>query len=498
MVKLENATYWYRNDSEMVLQSLSLKVRPGEAVCIMGRNGSGKSTLGRLIAGLIKPRRGRIEIDGRAVSGQSPDTGVGILFQNPDNQMIATMVEKEIAFALENQALPQEKMEEAVSSVAARFGITHLLTRLTGELSGGEKQRVALASVMIQRPSVLVLDEPDAFLDENGRRILKHELQQIHQFNPSLVELRITQDPSVAGSYPRLVVIDEGEIIADGPPGEIMANAEVVQRAALSYTAFDNRVLLLPTALDNFGEAFRKIARTKLDRAGFAYPRTAGVLQNVSLNIESGRILGLVGPTGVGKSTLGLMICALLQPTSGTISYLDSSGEPVDRSKLRGQVAALLQQPERQFFLDTCTKEIAFGPSNFGHKLTSEEVAGFLVMAGLNPEQFADRDPFTLSAGEKRRLAFAAVLSMKPSLVVFDEPTAGLDQEGVARFLHLAGALRERGLAQVVISHDGDVIRHLADRVFYLKSLNEALEMTPGEFFAEEIYAGVVSRPVSS
>jgi len=496
MVKLENVTFWYRDDCEMVLRNLSLEISPGEAVCIMGRNGSGKSTLARLVANLLKPKRGRITVNGRTTEDETPVPDVGILFQNPDNQMIATLVEKEIAFALENQAVPQAKMEEAVSSIAERFGITHLLSRITSELSGGEKQRVALASIMIQRPSVLVLDEPDAFLDENGRRILQRELQQIHRYNPDLVELRITQDPSVARTYPRLLVLQDGELVADGNPEKIMLDREVVRRAALSYTAFEDRVLVLPPALKDLGNnGARRVERTILERTGFSYPRTPEVLENISLQLESGRIVGLVGPTGVGKSSLGLLICGLLQPTAGTIAYLDHSGQPVDKGSLKGQIAALLQQPERQFFLDSCSKEIAFGPSNLGRNLTPEEIAGFFEMSGLSPKSFADRDPFTLSAGEKRRLAFAAVLSMTPSVVVFDEPTAGLDQEGVARFLQLAGSLRERGIAQLVISHDGDVIRQLADGVLYLRAADQLLELTPKEFFENEAYAEVVSRP---
>lgn len=494
MVKLENVTYWYRDDSAMVLRNLSLEIAPGEAVCLMGRNGSGKSTLARLIAGLVEPKRGTILVNGHAVVGDEHDPEVGILFQNPDNQMIATLVEKEIAFALENQAVAQARMEEAVARIAERFGIAHLLTRMTGELSGGEKQRVALASTMIQRPSVLILDEPDAFLDEAGRRILKHELDQIHNLNSKLTEIRITQDPSVAGDYPRLVVIDHGEIIADDSPDRIMAKADVVHRAALSFRVFDNRGLELPIAVHASGDRL-SVVQTKLERVGFAYPRAQSGLGEFDLGLESGEILGLVGPTGAGKSTLGLLMCGLIKPTSGKIHYLDGRGEAVVADSLRGQVAALLQQPERQFFLDTCAKEIAFGPANLGRGLAEDEIEGFLLMVGLDPRKFAERDPFTLSAGEKRRLAFAAVLSMTPSVVVFDEPTAGLDQEGVARFLQLSAALKARGVAQLVISHDGDVVRQLADRVLYLKSGDQLLQLSPAEFFGQEAFSGVVSPP---
>jgi energy-coupling factor transporter ATP-binding protein EcfA2 len=181
MIKLENITYRYRGGSRAALRNLNLHVDRGEAVCVMGRNGSGKSTLARLVAGLIKPEQGRVVVNGDDTRPIDGGPRVGILFQNTDNQMVATLVDSELAFALENMAFGQDEMEAAVTAVAERFGISHLLRRLTSDLSGGEKQRVALASIMIQDPPVLVLDEPDSFLDEAGRRILSSELLRIHR-----------------------------------------------------------------------------------------------------------------------------------------------------------------------------------------------------------------------------------------------------------------------------------------------------------------------------
>ena len=177
MIHIDKATYHYPGHTTAALNQLCLDVRPGEAVCVMGPNGCGKSTLAKLIAGLIKPDQGAIKISA------SPDQElpVGILFQNPDNQIVAMTVEKEVAFALENLALPMSQMEPMVERLLDRFRLLPLRNRLTSELSGGEKQRLALASVMVFNPPVLVLDEPDSFLDQQGKFALRQEIDQLRR-----------------------------------------------------------------------------------------------------------------------------------------------------------------------------------------------------------------------------------------------------------------------------------------------------------------------------
>jgi energy-coupling factor transporter ATP-binding protein EcfA2 len=239
------------------------------------------------------------------------------------------------------------------------------------------------------------------------------------------------------------------------------------------------------------------VTEVRLDEVSFAYPMASPLLESGSMAVKSGEIVGLVGPTGAGKSSLGLLLCGLLKPTDGTVMCLDASGDVIPLSRRRGQVVALLQQPERQFFMDTCSEEISFGPANLGRKLSPAEVDGFFEMVGLNPSEFAGRDPFTLSGGEKRRLAFAAVLSMAPSVVIFDEPTAGLDPEGVGRFLVISRTLKQLGVAQVIISHDGNVIGLLADRVIYLQSPTVLRELSPQQLLTQPEFSGVVSAPAA-
>jgi energy-coupling factor transport system ATP-binding protein len=493
MIRLERVTFRYRDDSPPVLRNLDLTVSDGESLSVMGVNGSGKSTLAKILAGLLEVKQGRVHID-RNDAGRLP---VGILFQNPDNQMVAVTVEKEIAFALENFGTPQPEMERLVSEALERFSIRHLRRRLTSELSGGEKQRVAMAAVMVCRPAVLVLDEPDSFLDESGKAALMEELARLRRENPDMIQIHITQYPSTAQRYPRLVVLDNGSVAADGPPSEIFQRRDFCLRTGLSFSPEDGRQLVVPEFPRDDTGAADAVETIRLKNVGFAYLDGHPVLRNLSFTWRWGEIVGLVGPSGSGKSTLGLLLCGLLKPDSGSVAYLNREEQPVSPEKRAGQVSAVFQQPERQFFLPTCAKEVAFGPQNFGRRLRAADVADLLAMVGLQPDMFADKDPFTLSGGEKRRLAFAAVLSMFPRFVVFDEPTCGLDQEGVGRFILLAQALKRRGLGMMVITHDGDIIKHLTDRVLLLQRDAGYFLYTKDEFFQSGRWVGVVSPPAA-
>ncbi|UCE24188.1 MAG: ATP-binding cassette domain-containing protein [Candidatus Zixiibacteriota bacterium] len=490
MIKLDNVTYRYRDEDQPALKSINLEIGPGESVCVMGANGSGKSTFARLLSGLLNVQQGQLKIS----SPRSRPIPVGMIFQNPDNQMVAVTVEKELAFALENLGYAQSDMDKLIGHNLQKFNIVHLRQRLTTELSGGEKQRVALASVMIFQPDILVLDEPESFLDEEGKAALGEELINIKKQRPSMIQIHISQYPYVASRYERLLVFDRGEVIADDAPQNILADMDLCERAGLRFTNRAGQRVVIPSQTDRGGRSGSgALGSVEVDKIRFAYSDSDYVLRNLSCTVRAGGIVGVVGPSGTGKSTLGSLICGILKPTDGRVCYLDRNGNLVDPETVAGRVSGVFQQPERQFFLPTCTEEIAFGPKNLGQRLDSQNVEALFAMAGLDADTFADRDPFTLSGGEKRRLAFAAVLSMSPDFVVFDEPTCGLDQEGVGRFILLARGLREKGVGLVIISHDGQIMRSLADSIVYLRSDAGNLVMSCDEFFENPLYRKVVS-----
>ncbi|MEW5995164.1 MAG: energy-coupling factor transporter ATPase [Candidatus Zixiibacteriota bacterium] len=492
MIRLENVTYRYRDDARPVLRNLSLEIQPGEVIAIMGPNGSGKSTLARLLTGLVETRQGHVHVD---ISTETP-MPVGLLFQNPDNQMVAVTVEKEIAFALENQAAPVDEMERRITATLEQFGITHLRQRLTSELSGGEKQRVALAAVMICRPPMLVLDEPDSFLDEPGKAMLLDELGRLQRENPAMIQIHITQYPSTAQKYRRLIVLDRGAVAFDGPPQDIFADNQLSTRLGVTLPVGDRRQVAMPPGPNKSDVQAAELAAIEVRRASFDYADSAPVVRNVSFSVRRGETLGVVGSSGSGKSTLGLLLSGLLRPQSGSVDYLAADGTPVAPERCTGLVTAVFQQPERQFFLPTCSEEITFGPKNVGLALAKHQVAGYLALVGLEPTEFSRKDPYTLSGGEKRRLAFAAVLSMAPQFVVFDEPTCGLDLEGVGRFIHLVQSLRWRGAGLTIITHDGDLVNRLCDQVLYLQNDGGWDLMSRNEFFGTQRWEGIVSPPM--
>ncbi len=492
MITIDRLNFSYPGQARESLRNLSLTIHDGESVCLMGANGCGKSTLAKLIAGLLIPSSGSLSVV-TTEPEENHSLPIGLLFQDPDNQMVAAVVDKEIAFAPENLAMPALEMVRVINYELNCFQLEPLRKRLTTELSGGEKQRVALASVMVTNPHVLILDEPDSFLDQPGKRILQEELVRLHRERPALIEIRITQYPEVARSCSRLIVLANGGLVADGPPGKILDQASQHLDWGLSFSVDERQLVRMPTVA--FPKARAEVREIALSRVGFAYSPDRPVLHDLDCCWRRGQTLGVVGPSGSGKSTFGQLLCGLATPTHGVVNFLGQDGERLDLRRKAGIVAGVFQQPERQFFLPTCGEEVKFGPSNLGVTLTDSQIDAFLLAVGLPPEAVRTRDPFTLSMGEKRRLAFAAILSMSPQFVVFDEPTCALDREGVSRFVLLSQALKKQGVGQVIISHDPEVIALLSDSVLYFRGDGSAVEMSPEQWFGDSQYRPVMPSP---
>jgi energy-coupling factor transporter ATP-binding protein EcfA2 len=394
MIRLENVTYRYRHYLPPALLNVNLEISEGESVCVMGANGSGKSTLSKLIAGLLKNQQGRfyIQTDPHAAAP------VGLLFQNPDNQMVAVTVEKEIAFALENQGIPQTGMEKRINQALSRLSILQLRNRLTNELSVGEKQRVALAAVLVSEPAVLILDEPDSYLDRDGKQLFRKLLEKIKNLNSHLTIIEISQYPGVAQDYDRLIVFHQGRIVADDEPSTILENKKLCVKYGIEFDRTGERHIAFPQELQKeIPTKNVRVAKVALERVSFAYPgNETTVIAHFTGEFRQGEITAIVGPSGSGKSTLGMLICGINDPSSGAVTFLDGSGQPVDCHKSRGQMTASLQQPERQFFLHSSQAEVEFGPRNFGLSVSTKSVKDFFGVVGLPFEQFALRDPFTL------------------------------------------------------------------------------------------------------
>jgi energy-coupling factor transport system ATP-binding protein len=499
MIKFINVSYTYPNGTA-ALKSVSLDISKGERIAIVGGNGSGKTTLALLINGILRPDTGRISVDGLDPLNDNDSKRlkqkVGLVFQSPDNQLVSTTVEREIAFSLENMNIPYDTMKIKVGQSLEFFGLSNFRDRLTSDLSGGEKQRLALASVMVAEPEILILDEPGSYLDESGKRLLDEAVARLLKSKEYLTVLRITQYAYVACRYERMVVFREGEIIADGDPGGIFSDRKMQYStgigAPLRYRirgAADHRY-------DEYVETSRTLKsgieprRVTLDSVSFGYGNRAHdvLFDNLNLDLDNSRIYGLVGPSGSGKTTLIQLMAGLLKPIQGRISYGGFTAEP-------GRMAVSFQQSERQFFLDTVDREIRFGAENLALPDVDGIVGNCYDLIGFDRASYAPRNPFTLSGGEKRRLAFGTILSLRPLFIFFDEPTCALDYEGIGLFKKLINKLKCNGVGILIISHYGDIIFELADYIIALDNGTVARACDKKEFFREVGYSKYLSTP---
>ncbi len=498
MITFENVAFYYRSDRP-VLKNISLQINQGEQVALVGGNGSGKTTLALMINGILKPTSGKIMINGLNPVDENNHNKlkqkVGLVFQNPDNQLVSSTVEREVAFSLENLNVPRNEMQKQVDRELDFFGLMEHSKRLTSELSGGEKQRLALASVMVTEPDILILDEPGSFLDESGKRLLDSAIEKLVRDKPELTLIRITQFSRIAAKYERMIVINEGQVFLDDAPALIFSDNLVRQQTGIGRP-FEFWIKDWNVNHPISDEFIEKPNRAKPDKTialhslsfGYGDKSDKKVIRDISLTIDNGSIYGLLGPSGSGKTTLIQIIGSLLKPQSGKIEYggfLDSPGE----------LAVVFQQSERQFFLETVDDEIRFGAENLSLPDIGSIADNCYDLIGLEKNLYSNRNPFNLSGGEKRRLAFGTILSLRPSFIFFDEPTCSLDHDGIFRFKRMVTKLKEEKVGIVIVSHFGDIIFDLCDKIISLKEGRIDYSGDASQFFSEMNYTDYLSIP---
>lgn len=500
MIKLDKITYRY-HDGTCAVNNLSLNIASGERLSIIGNNGSGKTTLALLISSILKPAEGEIRIKGLnpAVAGESQiiKSKVGLVFQNPDNQLVSTTVEREIAFSLENLNIPHPELRERVEASLHLFGLDHFRKRLTSELSGGEKQLLALASVMVAEPEILILDEPGSYLDETGKRLLSDAVGMLMSHIKDLTLIRITQYSYVTEDYGRVIVLKDGQIVMDDSPESIFKNVESCRKAGIAAPL----KYRIETGIDFPRQSEKKIPSNQIDKncieeielsnISFSYDtnnKNDLLFKDLNIRISNDNVYGIIGRSGSGKTTLIQLMAGLIKPSRGKIDYHNFKPKP-------GDLAISFQHPERQFFLDSVEKELRFGAENLELPDINKIVEDCYHMISLPREKFSSRDPFTLSGGEKRRLAFGTILSLRPHFIFFDEPTCGLDYDGIILFKELVRKLHSGGIGVVIISHYGDIIFDLADKIIPLARGEECTVLDNQSFFRNYDYSTFLSTP---
>lgn len=508
-VRLAHVTLRY-GDS-VALDDVTLEVCRGERVCVLGANGSGKSTLASVICGLLAPDEGDVELAGHAVcTGGVPDLAayrdarrqLGLVFQNPDDQIVTSVVADDVAFGPENLGVPRAQISVRVARELRRVAMEKYAHADPSRLSGGQRQRVCIAGALAMEPAVLVLDEPSSLLDVRGRAAIMRVMGRLAAAGATLVHVTHFMDEALAAD--RVVVMQHGHVALEGTPDEVFAakNAQVIEALGLEMP-FEARLAVALRQAGAAGDAIAApgapsdekpaacaaCAHTAEPLAilardlGFSYGPGAQALDGVSLEVPVRATTAIVGQTGSGKSTLLRLLCGLEAADAGSLTVCGiNAATKRGRRQVRRAVGYVMQHPERQLFAQTVAEDVAFGPRNQG--LSAAEVEGRVAHA-LDLVGLADRrdaSPFELSGGQQRLAAIAGVLAMEPELLVLDEPTAGLDPRGRARLRALMADLAAHGVTLLQVTHSmEDAAR--ADHVVVLDQSHVLAAGTPAEVF---------------
>ncbi|HEY0189299.1 MAG TPA: energy-coupling factor transporter ATPase [Cellulomonas sp.] len=511
MIELSRVRFSYSApDGPEIVRGLDLAIAPGERVALLGANGSGKSTVARLVNGLNVATSGRVLVDGHDVSRPEnlPPVRrlVQLVFQNPENQQVGTTVFQDIAFGLAGLGAPTGEMRGRAQDALETVGLDVGLDRDVLTLSGGELQRLALASVVALEPRYLVLDEITAMLDPAARATVLASVARLHR-ERGVGVVQITHHLDEVVDADRVVVVGDGVVQAEGSPAQIFADGPLLVRYGLrapyrwqpqpsaaastaasagpspSTTATSTTATGAPAearvvargVVHDYGVPTRgrraRATRRELARAADPLRLLARpTLTGVDLAVRPGDLLALAGRSGAGKSTLVSILKGLLEPTLGTV-HVDGTDPWAERDPAGfDRIGYVFQQPERQFFAVTVHDDVAFGLT--AQHLPPEQVDAIVAAAlrrvGLDPDEVGQASPFALSGGQQRRAAFAGVLVGEPDVLVLDEPTAGLDEPSRAQLFAILDALRADGVAIVWVSHRLEEILEHADRLVVL------------------------------
>ena len=522
IIEMKDVSFSYGASSQVALDHVSLSVREGEFVGVIGPAGSGRSTLAAVLSGAI-PHHFHGQLYG-ATYVQGRDTCeatltdissvVGSVLQDIDAQMVASVVEGEMLFGMENFGVPHDQIEQRLVQTLETVGIADLRHREIATLSGGQKQKVAIAAILAMGPRVLVLDEPTAALDPAATQLVYDTLRRINRERGVTVVVMEQKVAMLSEYCDRVMVMDAGKIVFSGAPHEVFAHGEELRRIGCDsprVTRIYNRlvadgVVSTGSPCLNVSEAEQLIARALGGRetaaAGsakaavvseaalpassphapaprpkaegakpavsfedvcFSYPGGGASVQNLELAVYPGELVGVVGQNGAGKTTLTKLLNGLLKPSSGvvTVAGLDTREAPV--SRIAAHVSTLFQNPDRQICRDTVLDEVAFGLVLTGtpQEEARERAQRVIERFGLPAEEA----PFSLSRGQRQKIALASVVVMEPEVIVLDEPTSGLDYRECMTVMETVSEMAERGSAVIMVCHDMEVVSDFAERL---------------------------------
>lgn len=507
IIQIENLTYQHPDTVGKLppaLQDISLTIQEGEMIALVGANGSGKTTLARHLNALLLPTSGRVLVNGMDTRERANHprirSEVGMVFQHPEDQIVATVVEEDVAFGPENLCHLPTVIREEVDHALALVSMNDQKRRPPHLLSAGQMQRVALAGVLAMQPSCIIFDETTAMLDPAGRRDVLHRMADLNRMGITVIYITHFMEEVLRTG--RALLLEKGRLVFDGTPRQLFNETALIERTGLEqpaatrfYQAFPE---LFPNCANSFGDLNRlfeaippysgdlksvplpepaRNTQFEIEVNNLAHIYMAGTplehpaLLDISFNAEKGIPHGLVGATGSGKSTLLQHLNGLYRPQQGSLRVGEFNlNDPVlDVKALRRYTGLVFQNPELYFFEQFVGDEISYGPRMMlGREGLRERVKWAMELVGLDFEEYKDRVSSTLSGGEQRKVALAASLAVKPSLLVLDEPTAGLDPHSRQMLLANLRRLHDEGVQILFSSHNMDDIASMVQNLTIL------------------------------
>ncbi len=509
MIKIKDFTFYYSDAAKSALSNINLEIEDGEFVLVTGPSAGGKSSLCRCINGLIPhfyggKVTGRVEVQGLNTVEHSPKelaTRVGMIFQDPENQLVTQDVEREIAFGLENLAFPRDLIARRIEESLDTLGIAALRYRPVYELSGGEKQKVAIASVLALHPEILMLDEPTSELDPKSAEEVLSIVQRLNDelgITVILVEHRLDR---VIQHADRLIVLDGGEIIVDGGTRDVLHNnyqelcqagvgvppiiklahqleAMGVAHAGTPLTVKEGRMMLQEVFKKISGKLpqhdERNVGRPVIagEKLWHVYPDGPTALRNVNLKVGEGEFVAIMGRNASGKTTLVKHFNGLLPPTKGLVSVDGIDTRKTTVAELAKKVGFVFQNPNDHLFADTVEEEIGFTLKNLG--LGDGEIRTRIdeVLNRFGLDKYRGQYPRALSGGEKQRVALASVLAIQPGILILDEPTRGMEYQLKAELMNFLREYTAQGNTVILVTHDVETVAEYAARVILLSEGN--------------------------
>lgn len=511
-IQFKDFTFKYDIQAEPTLKSLNLTIEKGQKVLIIGPSGSGKSTIGHCLNGIIPniyhgEKSGQFTIDGKEAFGLSIYDKSHLdstVLQDPDGQFIGLTVAEDLAFALENDCVSLEEMQEKVVHWTKRLDLTEFLDNRPQDLSGGQKQRVSLAGILIDESPILLFDEPLANLDPKSGQETIDLIDRIHHEEKAttiIIEHRL--EDVLYRHVDKVVLVNDGQILFDGHPDELLRTELLIQngiREPLYVTALKDLGVdvtsmehlsdlsqvdltnIAVTALSSFQEEAPQDKLLTVEQLHFAYQENRPILKNINFEINQGERIAIVGKNGAGKSTLAKAICQFIMP-EGDIRYRGQSIMTDSIKERAEKIGYVLQNPKQMISQTMIFDEVALGLRLRGvdEQDVEKRVLETLKVCGLY--EFRKWPISALSFGQKKRVTIASVLVMNPEIILLDEPTAGQDKRNYTEIMNFLNQLNKAGHTIIMITHDMQLMLEYSDRSIVVSNGEIIADCSPVALF---------------